>query len=326
MAKKCWYSPISCKTSESPFQVLSWSLAIWPLAFNCQTLLMRTVWNKCTNTVGVQSCLGANETNRPKEKLTLLFQRECRKLQSLSMTPFPLRAARTAQVRMAGSLRPAAPPVAVSRLPGTHQFWRLPVKTLQLAGEVRRGAGHEVAPERPAGGVPALPPGPRRGGAAAYHLLNVFLGVGPRRWTLRGAGIALSGSVAVLWGRWGSLPVCAPAAETSRKRNGAACTVRPIREGLLTPADISWRRVSIKRSGCSEDLLARPRTEDSSSSWAPRPPRGKSPDRRQRVPGAVRALARPRLTVPAETPPGRAGEGGAGSRHGHRNAGSAQAH
>lgn len=40
-------------------------------------------------------------------------------------------------------------------------------------------------------------------------------------------------------------------------------------------------------AGCSEDLLARPRTEDNCSSWAPRPPRGKSPDRRQRVPGAA---------------------------------------
>lgn len=39
--------------------------------------------------------------------------------------------------------------------------------------------------------------------------------------------------------------------------------------------------------GCSEDLLARPRTEDNCSSRAPRPPRGKSPDRRQRVPGAA---------------------------------------
>lgn len=208
---------------------------------------------------------------------------------------------------MAGSLRPAAPPVAVSRLPGTHQFWWLPVKTLQLAGEVRRGAGHEVALERPAGRVPALPPGPRRGGAAAHHLLNVFLGVGPRRWTLRGAGIALPGSVALLRGRSGSLPVCAWAAETSRKRNGAACTVRPIREGLLTSADISWRSVKTRRSGCSEDLLARPRTEDNSSSWAPRPPRGKSPDRRQRVPGAVRALARPRLTQSRRDAPGPSG-------------------
>ncbi|XP_075005386.1 uncharacterized protein LOC142081914 isoform X3 [Calonectris borealis] len=49
-------------------------------------------------------------------------------------------------------------------------------------------------------------------------------------------------------------------------------------------------------AGCSEDLLARPRTEDPSSSWASRPPRGKSPDRRQRVPGAAGALACPHLT------------------------------
>lgn len=76
--------------------------------------------------------------------------------------------------------------------------------------------------------------------------------------------------------------------------------------------------------GCSEDLLARPRTEDIRSSWAPRPPRGKSPDRRQRVPGAAAPPpAAAASEPPAETPAGRADERGAGSRHGHRDAGSA---
>lgn len=55
--------------------------------------------------------------------------------------------------------------------------------------------------------------------------------------------------------------------------------------------------------GCSEDLLARPRTEDASSSWAPRPPRGKSPDRRQRVPGA--AAPPPAAAASRQTPPRR---------------------
>lgn len=54
--------------------------------------------------------------------------------------------------------------------------------------------------------------------------------------------------------------------------------------------------------GCSEDLLARPRTEDIRSSWAPRPPRGKSPDRRQRVPGAA---APPPAAAASHLPPRR---------------------
>ncbi|KAL2305109.1 hypothetical protein Nmel_007081, partial [Mimus melanotis] len=44
------------------------------------------------------------------------------------------------------------------------------------------------------------------------------------------------------------------------------------------------------------------RTEDVSSSWAPRPPRGKSPDRRQRVPGAT---APPPAAVSRFPPPRR---------------------
>lgn len=77
--------------------------------------------------------------------------------------------------------------------------------------------------------------------------------------------------------------------------------------------------------GCSEDLLSRPRTEDACSSRAACPPRGKSPDRGQRVPRAAGARRAPQPTHAAETLSGRAGERGAGFRHGHRHAGSAKA-
>lgn len=80
-----------------------------------------------------------------------------------------------------------------------------------------------------------------------------------------------------------------------------------------------------QRAGCSEDLLSRPRTEDVCSSRAVCPPRGKSPDRGQRVPRAAGARSAPQPTHAAETLPGRAGERGAGIRHGHRHAGSAEA-
>lgn len=147
-----------------------------------------------------------------------------------------------------------------------------------------------VPPAAPVAGRPQRWP---QGGAGA----PARLGAGPRRSiciarSRRRSGppgplsVRLPGALAPLGSGQAARLQCIACGDQQRgKRNGnrdSPCPRSfPISCGLYT--FMGKQRMP----GCSEDLLARLRTEDLRSSRAPRPPRGKSPDRGQRVPGAA---------------------------------------